>query len=96
MRLSIHMPAYNAEATIASGRSQFAVRVLPAEEFLRLPQVTGDAVNLDAPSLVGALHQVHPFFVSLLIKAGAGHERDGMIVIGICLQYFAELPYSIF
>ena len=46
------------EATIASGRSQFAVRVLPAEEFLRLPQVTGEPVNLDAPSLVSALHQV--------------------------------------
>ena len=48
------------EANIASGRSQFAVRVLPAEEFLRLPVVTGDAVSLDAASLVSALHQVVP------------------------------------
>src|SRR5919202_6341067 len=48
------------EAVISSGRSQFAVRVLPAEEFLRLPQVSGDAVTLDAPSLVSALHQVVP------------------------------------
>src|SRR5436853_1357228 len=48
------------EAAISSGRSQFAVRVLPAEEFLRLPQVSGDAVSLDAASLVSALHQVVP------------------------------------
>src|SRR5205807_414244 len=46
------------EAVISSGRSQFAVRVLPAEEFLKLPQVTGDAVSLDAAAMAGALHQV--------------------------------------
>ena len=34
------------EARISSGRSQFAVRVLPAEEFVRVPQPTGEAVTL--------------------------------------------------
>lgn len=48
------------EASISSGRSQFAVRVLPAEEFLKLPQPSGDAVSLDASNLVSALHQVVP------------------------------------
>ena len=33
------------EAQIAAGRSQFTVRVLPAEEFLRLPEPAGDAVD---------------------------------------------------
>jgi DNA polymerase-3 subunit beta len=46
------------EAVISAGRSHFSVRVLPAEEFLRLPQPTGDAVTLDAASLAAALNQV--------------------------------------
>ena len=46
------------EAVIAAGRSQFSVRVLPAEEFLRLPEPSGDAVTLDATSLSAALNQV--------------------------------------
>ncbi len=72
------------EATIASGRSQFAVRVLPAEEFLRLPQVSGDAVSLDAPSLLGALQQVvraasrddaRPILTGVLFEAEAAGLR---------------------
>ncbi|HEX2118450.1 MAG TPA: DNA polymerase III subunit beta, partial [Acidimicrobiales bacterium] len=46
------------EAVIAAGRSQFSVRVLPAEEFLRLPEPAGDAVTLDAAALATALNQV--------------------------------------
>jgi DNA polymerase-3 subunit beta len=46
------------EAQIAAGRSQFTVRVLPAEEFLRLPEPAGDAVTLDAAALAAALSQV--------------------------------------
>ena len=46
------------EAVIAAGRSQFTVRVLPAEEFLRLPDSSGDAVTLDAAALAAALNQV--------------------------------------
>jgi len=47
-----------AEAQISAGRSQFTVRVLPAEEFLRLPEAAGDAVTLDAAALAAALSQV--------------------------------------
>jgi DNA polymerase III subunit beta len=46
------------EAQISAGRSQFTVRVLPAEEFLRLPEPAGDAVTLDAAALAAALSQV--------------------------------------
>ncbi|HET7721335.1 MAG TPA: DNA polymerase III subunit beta [Acidimicrobiales bacterium] len=46
------------EAQIAAGRSQFTVRVLPAEEFLRLPEAAGDAVTLDSAALAAALSQV--------------------------------------
>ena len=46
------------EAVIAAGRSQFSVRVLPAEEFLRLPESSADAVTLDAAALAAALSQV--------------------------------------
>ena len=35
------------EAVITAGRSQFAVRVLPAEEFLRLPEPAAEGVTLD-------------------------------------------------
>jgi len=46
------------EAVITAGRSQFSVRVFPVEEFLRLPDSTGDAVTLDAATLAAALSQV--------------------------------------
>jgi DNA polymerase-3 subunit beta len=46
------------EARIASGRSQFAVRSLPADEFPRLPTTTGDAVTLSGSDFAEALRQV--------------------------------------
>lgn len=53
------------EVRIASGRSNFAVRMLPADEFPRLPGlpgspvgVEGDGVTLSAPAFVDALRQV--------------------------------------
>lgn len=52
------------EVRITSGRSQFAVRVLPADEFPRLPfpneanASTGDAVTLGAAEFAEALRQV--------------------------------------
>lgn len=46
------------ELRIASGRSQFAVRLLPAAEFPRLPQSGGDAVTLQAAEFSEALKQV--------------------------------------
>lgn len=46
------------EAHITSGRSAFAIRVLPAEEYPRLPEPGGDALRLPAAELAIALRQV--------------------------------------
>jgi DNA polymerase-3 subunit beta len=43
---------------ITSGRSQFALRSLPADEFPRLNTPSGDGVTLDATTLAAALRQV--------------------------------------
>ncbi len=48
------------EARITSGRSQFAVRMIPAEEFPQLPDPTADAVTLSVGSFDDALRQVVP------------------------------------
>lgn len=47
-------------ARIASGRSEFALKPLPADEFPRVAPVEGDEVRFDAEALVGALRQVLP------------------------------------
>jgi DNA polymerase-3 subunit beta len=43
---------------ISSGRSQFALRALAAEDFPRLPAQAGEAVTLDAATMAAALRQV--------------------------------------
>jgi DNA polymerase-3 subunit beta len=43
---------------ISSGRSQFTLRGLPADEFPRLTPPDGEGVTLDAGTLAGALRQV--------------------------------------
>jgi DNA polymerase-3 subunit beta len=48
------------EARITSGRSEFTLRVLPADEFPMLPQPSADAVTLDSAELAAALKQVVP------------------------------------
>lgn len=48
------------EARIASGRSEFSLKTLPADEFPRVAAVDGDEVRFDADALVGALRQVLP------------------------------------
>ena len=72
------------EAAISSGRSQFSVRVLPAEEFLRLPEPSAEAVTLDAAALAAALHQVvgaasrddaRPILTGVLLAAESGGLR---------------------
>jgi DNA polymerase-3 subunit beta len=62
------------EAIISAGRSQFAVRVLPAEEFLRLPEPAAEAVTLDAGELARALQQV--------VRA-ASHDDARPILTGV-------------
>ncbi len=64
------------EAVISAGRSQFAVRLLPAEEFLRLPEPAAEGVTLDAAELVKALHQVVP---------AASHDDARPILTGVLL-----------
>lgn len=48
------------EARIKSGRSEFSLRVLAADDFPRLPQVAGSGVRMDAAALAEALRQVIP------------------------------------
>ncbi|MGH8972708.1 MAG: DNA polymerase III subunit beta [Acidimicrobiia bacterium] len=48
------------EALITSGRSEFKLRVLPADDFPRLPEVAGTGVRMDAAALADALRQVIP------------------------------------
>lgn len=46
------------EARITSGRSQFSLRVLAADDFPRLPEIAGSGVRMDAAALAEALRQV--------------------------------------
>lgn len=48
------------DARIASGRSEFSLKTLPADEFPRVAPVVGDEVRFDADALTGALRQVLP------------------------------------
>jgi DNA polymerase-3 subunit beta len=72
------------EAHITSGRSEFAIRVLPAEEYPRLSEVTGDPLTLSAGELADALRQVvpaassddaRPILTGVLLAAEAGGLR---------------------
>ncbi len=62
---AVTFEAGDEEVRVTSGRSQFAVRILPADEFPRLPfpadgdsAVNGEAVTLDAAAFAEALRQV--------------------------------------
>ncbi|MEY2460389.1 MAG: polymerase subunit beta [Acidimicrobiaceae bacterium] len=46
------------EATITAGRADFTIRILPAEEYPRLPEPTGDPLTISASNLAIALKQV--------------------------------------
>ncbi|MEA2932379.1 MAG: polymerase subunit beta [Actinomycetota bacterium] len=76
--------AEGSEAVISAGRSQFTVRLLPAEEFLRLPEPAAEAVTLDAATFSAALTQVvraasrddaRPILTGVLLAAEAGGLR---------------------
>jgi DNA polymerase-3 subunit beta len=64
------------EARITAGRSQFAVRVLPAEEFVRVMPPTGEAVILSATDFAEALRQVVP---------AASHDDARPILTGVLM-----------
>jgi DNA polymerase-3 subunit beta len=72
------------EAHITAGRSSFSVRVLSAEDFPRLPDVGGSAVQVEAPALAEALRQVvpaaskddaRPILTGVLLTAASGGLR---------------------
>jgi DNA polymerase III subunit beta len=64
------------DAQISAGRSQFSVRLLPAEEFPRLPEPAEQAVTLPAADLAAALAQVVP---------AASHDEARPILTGVLL-----------
>lgn len=68
-------------ARIASGRSEFSLKPLPADEFPRVPAVEGDEVRFDADALVGALRQVLP---------AASTDDNRQILTGVLLAAVSE------
>ena len=83
---AVHLEVEGDEARISSGRSQFAVRLLPAEDFPRLADSVGDDVTLDAAALAEALKQVvraashddaRPILTGVLMAA----EGDGLRLV---------------
>jgi DNA polymerase-3 subunit beta len=74
------------EARISSGRSQFAVRTIPAQEFPQLPEPAERSVDLDASAFADALRQVvsaasndesRPILTGVLLAA----EGDGLRLV---------------
>ncbi|MEY2453542.1 MAG: polymerase subunit beta [Acidimicrobiaceae bacterium] len=72
------------EATITSGRAEFTIRILPAEEYPRLPEPTGDPLTISASNLAAALKQVvtaassddaRPILTGVLLAAEEGGLR---------------------
>jgi DNA polymerase-3 subunit beta len=72
------------DAQISSGKSQFSVRTLPANEFPRLPDNDGQAVTIDGATLVDGLRQViraastnddRPVLTGVLLTAEDNHVR---------------------
>jgi DNA polymerase-3 subunit beta len=74
------------EARIVAGRSQFAVRTIPAHEFPQLPEPADQSVELDAQAFADALRQVisaasvdeaRPILTGVLMAA----EGDGLRLV---------------
>ncbi len=77
-------------ARIASGRSEFSLKALPADEFPRVTPVEGDEVRFDAEALVGALRKVlpaastddnRPILTGVLLAANAEGEGEGLRLV---------------
>jgi DNA polymerase-3 subunit beta len=72
------------EAHISSGRAEFAIRVLPAEEYPRFAEPTGEPLTISATDLAAALKQVvvaasaddaRPILTGVLLAAEEGGLR---------------------
>jgi DNA polymerase III subunit beta len=83
---AVHVETEGDEARISSGRSQFAVRLLPADDFPRLSDASGDEVTLEADAFSEALRQVvraashddaRPILTGVLMAA----EGDGLRLV---------------
>jgi DNA polymerase III subunit beta len=81
---SVEVEVSDDEARIAAGRSDFSLRVLPADEFPRLTEAVGDPVALASEELAAALSQVvraassddaRPILTGVLLAAEAGGLR---------------------
>lgn len=81
---SVEIEVGDDEARIAAGRSEFSLRVLPADEFPRLTEATGEPVTLASAELASALSQVvraassddaRPILTGVLLAAEAGGLR---------------------
>lgn len=73
---AVHVEVGDTEASIASGRSHFSVRVLPADDFPRVADAPPEQVTLDAAALVDALRQVVP---------AASHDDARPILTGVLM-----------
>lgn len=83
---AVHVETDDDEARITAGRSAFSVRLLPADEFPRVTEPSGDAVTLQAEEFAGALRQVvpaasaddsRPILTGVLLSA----EEDGLRLV---------------
>ena len=83
---AVTVEAESDEARISSGRSQFAVRLLTADDFPRVAATVGDEVTLDAAAFAEALRQVvraashddaRPILTGVLMTA----EGDGLRLV---------------
>jgi DNA polymerase-3 subunit beta len=81
---AVSVDADDDEVRITSGRSQFAVRMLPVAEFPRLPVTQGETVTLPVEGFAEALRQVvraassedsRPILTGVLVTAEAGGLR---------------------
>lgn len=83
---SVEVSVESGEARISSGRFESTIRLLPADEFPRLPMPAEDAVTLVASDFADALHQVvpaasaddaRPILTGVLMAA----ENDGLRLV---------------
>ncbi len=57
---AVHVEVDDEEVKITGGRSDFGIRLIPADEFPQWAEPSTDAVTLDATEFAGALKQVVP------------------------------------
>jgi DNA polymerase III subunit beta len=81
---SVSIEVADDEARISAARSEFSLRVLPADEFPRLTEAAGEPVTLASAELAAALTQVvraassddaRPILTGVLLAAEAGGLR---------------------